>query len=399
MTASGARLALVAGEASGDLIAAQALSRLIAQRAQTGAPLSVVGIGGSALSAIGMDCWFSSERLAVRGYVEALSRLHDILSVRQQLMERLRAEPPSLFLGVDAPDFNLTVETRLRSMGVPTVHLVSPSIWAWRPERIHRISQAVDHMLCLFPFEPDCYKNSRVEAHYVGHPLADVIPVEPDRGQALSQLSNLLGEPLHKPVLAVLPGSRLSEIRSVGEAFLDAAIRLSDAFTPVCPVVSPGVRSAIERLPNLSRALACGLHLVGPEAAREGPAPLSHRVLEASSLALVASGTATLEAALFKVPQVIGYRVPPLTHWLMRRKALVQRVGLPNLLVEPDLVPECLQADCNGTQLAEAMRQWERPTRVADYQEKCARLHHQLRQDTAGRVASLLDDWLPRPAQ
>ncbi|NBT34990.1 MAG: lipid-A-disaccharide synthase [Betaproteobacteria bacterium] len=388
------RLALVAGEASGDLIAAQSLGQLLRARSSRGGSLALEGIGGSHLRALGMDCWHDAQRLAVRGYLEALSRLGSILAIRRDVRARLISRPPRLFLGVDAPDFNLTLEASLRREGIPTVHLVSPSIWAWRPERLRRIAEAVDHMLCLFPFEPDCYRETRVQAHYVGHPLADLIPEAPDRGQARELLGMAASA---RPILAVLPGSRDSEIRLVGEAFLGAACVLADRFEVLIPLASEELGPRLKALKSWPRAQQRGVRLVGPvlpESCQVGR-PISHLVLQACEAALVASGTATLEAALFKRPQVIGYRVPALTYRMMRNKALVSRIGLPNLLVHPDLVPELVQDDCEAVALARALESFVcDAARVQRYENECRALHERLKCNTASRVATILDGLL-----
>jgi lipid-A-disaccharide synthase len=327
--------------------------------------------------------------------------LPDILSVRRQLLARLRALPPDVFLGVDAPDFNLGVARQVKGFGVPTVHLVSPSVWAWRPERVVGIAEAVDHMLCLFPFEPDCYKGTRVHAAYVGHPLADLVPDVQDPHGARETLRNA-GIPLsrERPVLAVLPGSRRSEIKWIGPSFLAAAQELSQDFDVVIPAVSPAIAEAIRALPAWPSARQSGVYLIerigsDSTAAGDRTRPLSHIVLEACQLAIVASGTATLEAAMFRRPMVIGYRIPAVSYWWMRRKALVQHIGLPNLLLREPLVPELVQDECTGGGLARAVRDWqESPSRMQEVADRFALLHQSLRQGCAARVSDLLQEVL-----
>lgn len=382
------RLGLVTGEASGDLIVRDALSVLVERRPA----LRLEGVGGAALSAIGMDCWASSEALAVRGYVEVLRRLPRLLSLRASLVERWVAQPPTLFLGVDAPDFNLTLEARLRANGIPTAHLVSPSIWAWRPERVHRIAQSVDHMLCLFPMEPPLYAATRVKAHYVGHPLADLVPERPNRGAAQRSLG--LDPESGRPVLALLPGSRQSEIARLGPIFLEVARRLAASHQLLLPLASEAARAQVEALAVFPALRDLGLRLVGPASPLSGR-PASHVVLEASHLALVASGTATLEAALFGVPQVVAYQVPRVTEWLMRRKAIVEHVSLPNLLLGRAWVPELLQAGCEPAGLVAALLDWQdQPARVEAYQAACRGLLHLLRRGAAQQVAQVLEELL-----
>jgi len=325
-------LAFVAGEASGDVLAAHVL-RAICGRAPG---VRLAGIGGAQMQAAGLQAWWSSERLAVNGYADVLARLPELLWIRRRLRQRLLAEPPAVFVGVDAPDFNLQLERRLRQAGIAVAHMVSPSIWAWRRERIDLIRQAVDHMLCVFPFEPALYAGTGVKATYIGHPLAEVIALEPDRAAARRALG--LAEPGR--VLAVLPGSRRAEVRHLTAAFLGAAqqlVRRRQVDAVVVPLahdtLKPLVQQAAAAFPDLPLTLIDGQ---------------SHAVLAACDLALVASGTATLECALFKRPMVIGYRMSPLSWRLMQGKNYLPDVGLPNILAGQRLVPELLQHDCTA---------------------------------------------------
>ncbi|MEN9830094.1 MAG: Lipid-A-disaccharide synthase [Pseudomonadota bacterium] len=378
------RIGLVAGEASGDLIAAQALSQLGQDQ-----PLALMGVGGCALQAIGMDCWESYDRLAVRGYVEVLAHLPGLLRLRRQLVERFAASDLNLFLGVDAPDFNLGLAAELHRRGLRTAHLVSPSIWAWRADRLPAIEQAVDTMLCLFPHEPALYAKTRTQAVFVGHPLADWIPKVIDRAQARARL----GLAPSKPVLAVLPGSRSSEIVALGERFLSVAIHMNASHQALIPAASEAIAHQIRSLPNWREAELAGVRLIEP--AQSGELSASYQAMQAADLGLLASGTATLEAALHGLPMVIAYRVPRLTYWLMKRKALVQRIGLPNLLLERDLVPEFIQQDCEPAPLIGALRSLsEDQRRQREMREAFAQLHEQLAQGCAGRVAQALGDLL-----
>ena len=371
------RIGLVAGEASGDLIAAQALARLAQDK-----PISLMGVGGPALQTIGMDCWEPSDRLAVRGYVEVLAHLPGLLRLRRQLVQRFTTSDLNLFLGVDAPDFNLGLATALRSRGIRTAHLVSPSIWAWRADRLSGIAQAVDTMLCLFPHEPALYAKTRTQAVFVGHPLADRIPKDIDRVQARARL----GLTPNKPVLAVLPGSRASEIVALGERFLSVAIEMSASHQVVLPAASGPIHRQVQALPNWRQAESKGIVLLDPS--RPSEWSVSYQAMQAADLALVASGTATLEAALHGLPMVIAYRVPALTYWLMKRKAQVQRIGLPNLLLNRDLVAELIQQDCEPTSLVEALRSLsDDQVRQGEMREAFAGLHDQLAQGCADRVA------------
>ena len=380
------RLVAVTGEASGDLIAADAMKTLRLLSPE----LELAGIGGPRLSAIGMECWFSSHDLAVRGYVEALSKLVHILAVRYWLLEYANKWQPRVFLGVDAPDFNLGVEARLRGRGVRTVHLISPSIWAWRPERIRKIQQAVDHMLCIFPFETDIYNGTGVQATYVGHPIADLIAESPDRKAARAAL----GVPDDgRPVVAVMPGSRIGELQHNSEAFFGAAMALTARAHVVVPAASQAMTGLLNRLsrrrPVIQAAREAGVRWI--EQPLDSETPISHTVLAACDVALVASGTATLEAALFKRPMVIGYRVPNLTYQLMKRRAVISMIGLPNILLKEQVVPEFIQDQCNAKALEDSVLAWlDQPQKSAALIERFSSLHQSLRQGAAHRIADIL---------
>jgi len=380
------RLVAVTGEASGDLIAADAMKTLRLLSPE----LELAGIGGPRLSAIGMECWFSSNDLAVRGYVEALSKLVHILAVRYWLLEYANKWQPRVFLGVDAPDFNLGVEARLRGRGVRTVHLISPSIWAWRPERIRKIQQAVDHMLCIFPFETDIYNGTGVQATYVGHPIADLIAESPDRKAARAAL----GVPDDaRPVVAVMPGSRIGELQHNSEAFFGAAMALTARAHVVVPAASQAMTGLLNRLsrrrPVIQAAREAGVRWI--EQPLDSETPISHTVLAACDVALVASGTATLEAALFKRPMVIGYRVPNLTYRLMKRRAVISMIGLPNILLKEQVVPEFIQDQCNAKALEDSVLAWlDQPQKSAALIERFSGLHQSLRLGAAHRIADIL---------
>ncbi|MBU6217920.1 MAG: lipid-A-disaccharide synthase [Betaproteobacteria bacterium] len=380
------RLVAVTGEASGDLIAADAMKTLRLLSPE----LELAGIGGPRLSAIGMECWFSSNDLAVRGYVEALSKLVHILAVRYWLLEYANKWQPRVFLGVDAPDFNLGVEARLRGRGVRTVHLISPSIWAWRPERIRKIQQAVDHMLCIFPFETDIYNGTGVQATYVGHPIADLIAESPDRKAARAAL----GVPDDaRPVVAVMPGSRIGELQHNSEAFFGAAMALTARAHVVVPAASQAMTALLNRLsrrrPVIQAAREAGVRWI--EQPLDSETPISHTVLAACDVALVASGTATLEAALFKRPMVIGYRVPNLTYRLMKRRAVISMIGLPNILLKEQVVPEFIQDQCNAKALEDSVLAWlDQPQKSAALIERFSGLHQSLRLGAAHRIADIL---------
>jgi lipid-A-disaccharide synthase len=380
------RLVAVTGEASGDLIAADAMKTLRLLSPE----LELAGIGGPRLSAIGMECWFSSNDLAVRGYVEALSKLVHILAVRYWLLEYANKWQPRVFLGVDAPDFNLGVEAKLRGRGVRTVHLISPSIWAWRPERIRKIQQAVDHMLCIFPFETDIYNGTGVQATYVGHPIADLIAESPDRKAARAAL----GVPDDgRPVVAVMPGSRIGELQHNSQAFFGAAMALTARAHVVVPAASQAMTGLLNRLsrrrPVIQAAREAGVRWI--EQPLDSETPISHTVLAACDVALVASGTATLEAALFRRPMVIGYRVPNLTYRLMKRRAVISMIGLPNILLKEQVVPEFIQDQCTAEALEDSVLAWlDQPQKSAALIERFSSLHQSLRQGAAHRIADIL---------
>ena len=362
------RLAMVAGEASGDLLAEQLLGGLQQRWPQ----LEAFGIGGPRMRARGFDAWWGSDALAVRGYVEVLRHYRGIRRIRQGLAERLLREPPRAFVGVDAPDFNLGLEARLRAEGIRTVHFVCPSIWAWRGGRVKQLAAACDHVLCLFPFEPELLRAHGVAATYVGHPLADAIPLQPPREAARAAL----GLDAAAPVVALLPGSRASEIEYNAVAFLQAA-RLMHERRPELRFVlpaAPGLRAAIDsRLAQHAPAL--------PVNVTDGR---SHEALAACDVTLIASGTATLEAALFGRPMVIGYRMHALSHQLMKRMAYQPWVGLPNILCRDFVVPELLQQACTPEALARATLAWlDEPARADALRARFAELHHRLRRDTA----------------
>ena len=362
------RFALVAGEASGDMLAGLLLQGLKGRWPQ----LVAGGIGGAAMVRQGFDAWWPIEKLSVRGYVEVLPRLREILAIRKQLRQRLLASPrPDLFIGVDAPDFNFGLETALRAQGIRTVHFVCPSFWAWRPKKVMKLRAAADHVLCIFPFEPELLARHGIAATYVGHPIANVIPLKPDRAAA----RRTLGLPEDAEVVAILPGSRRSEVQYLARRFFDAAVRMRAR--------RPGLRFVVPAVPALRAAIETHAHEAGLNDALivEGR---SHEVLAACDVTLIASGTATLEAALFKRPMVIAYNMHWLSWVIMRRKQLQAWVGLPNILSREFVVPELLQDAATPDALAEATLAWlDSPERVAAIESRFTELHHLLQRDTA----------------
>lgn len=370
-------LGVVAGETSGDLLGAH----FIAALQQACPDLRAAGIAGPRLQAIGVEAIYPSEKLAVNGYVEVLRHLPELLWIRSRITRYFLHQRPRVFVGIDAPDFNFTLEAKLKQAGIPTVHFVSPSIWAWRPERIHRIRQAVSHMLVVFPFEEQIYRDAGIPVSYVGHPLADVIPLEPDTAAARAALGLAPG-----PVIALLPGSRLSEVTRHARLMLDAAVRIR-RHHPDAQFVLPAASEAAARLIRQAmQGLDLPLHLLDGQ---------SHTALAACDLALVASGTATLEAALFKKPMVITYRMPALTAYLMRKKALQPWIGLPNILARGFVVPERIQEAATADNLAADALAWldDAPRRRATA-DTFRTLHLSLRQDASARIAEALEPYL-----
>jgi lipid-A-disaccharide synthase len=378
-TAQRLNIAMVAGETSGDLLS----SHVIAELQQLGAPLTLGGIGGPAMAKHGFDTWWPSERLAVRGYVEVLRHLPGILNIRRQLRNRLLAAPPKLFVGIDAPDFNLRLEERLKAAGIPTVHFVSPSIWAWRAERMAQIKRAVDHMLCVFPFEPALYAAHNMRASYVGHPLADVISIEDKKAVVRSQL----GFSAIDTIVALLPGSREAEIRYLLPVFLQTAKQLQRQVPKLqflLPVAHAGLRAVVEQ--SAQSVGLDGLRVLQGQ---------SHSALAACDTVLVASGTATLEAALFKRPMVIAYRMPALSWRMTQPKRLQPYVGLPNILCGEFVVPEFLQDACTADNLCAALlSQLQDDGLRQRLTLRFEQLHHDLRQGCAKRTAQILSEYL-----
>ena len=391
-------ISMVAGEPSGDVLAALLLQNLRARWPG----LRVHGIGGPQMRAQGFDAWWPVERLSVRGYLEVLPRLPELLRIRRQLAERLLRERPDLFIGVDAPDFNFDLEVRLKDAGLKTLHFISPSFWAWRPEKLLKLKAAVDHVLCLFPFEPDLLAEHGIAATYVGHPMANIIPMEPDRLAA----RHALQLPETAPVVALLPGSRSAEVKHLMPRFLKAAALIRQAHADVHFVV-PAVAHVQRQIEAAARASGLGsiLKVVPGQ---------SHTALAACNVTLIASGTATLEAALFKRPMVIAYAMPGISYHLMRRKRQLPWIGLPNVLCAPRewlrrpphvlphifadrpdapfVVPELVQDAATPQALAQAVLDWlAAPARIHALEQRFAALHQELQRDTARLAADAIE--------
>jgi lipid-A-disaccharide synthase len=378
-------IAMVAGEASGDLLG----SHLMEALKQVLPDIRFIGIGGPKMQAAGMEVLFPMEKLAVRGYVEVLRHYREIVGIRSKLRTQLIANPPDLFIGVDAPDFNIDLELALKKRGIPTVHYVSPSIWAWRSERIHKIRRAVSHMLVLFPFEAPLYEKAGVPVTYVGHPLADILPDEPDRALMRDQMHL----PGHAMVFALLPGSRQSEVRQMAGIMIETARLISKKYPDVrflVPLVSRETRMIFENERWRLEAQDLPFTLLFGHA---------QDAMIAADGVLVASGTATLEAALLKRPMVITYRMPAFTYWLSMRKKYQPWVGLPNILTGRFVVPELLQDDAAPENLAQALCNLVADKHAVEELERIfSDMHTALRQNTAHKAAQAILPYLERGA-
>lgn len=365
---------MVAGEASGDLLAAHLIAALKARRPQ----LRFAGIGGPKMIAQGFESHVPMDKLAVRGYAEVLRHYREIMGIRRKIAARLLAERPAAFIGVDSSDFNLDLERGFKDAGIPAIHYVSPSVWAWRGWRVRRVARSVTHLLAMFPFEPALYQEAGVPVTYVGHPLADLIAMEPDRGKARTELRL----PPGSRVVALLPGSRRSELQYMGDVFVQTARRLLQDLPNahfVCPTASRTTREMFEAALRRHQATGLPLTLLFGH---------SHEALAAAEIALVASGTATLETALLKTPMVIAYRQSPVTWALMRRMLYLPYIGLPNILAGEQLVPEFVQEKATPGALANALLDLLHDAVAQRKQiERFREIHLILRQNTAEKAA------------
>lgn len=368
------RIALVAGEASGDVLGASLIDALKARVPEA----QFYGIGGPLMISAGLQSEYEQEKLAVRGAAEVVRHLPEILSIRRGLIKKLKAWQPDVMVGIDAPDFNLAIERKLKHAGIPTVHYVSPTVWAWRKGRTKKIVAAVNQLLCLFPFEPACYKGQGLDPVFVGHPLADEI----DPLISRSDTRKVLNLPEAAPLITLMPGSRQSELAFHAQLFVETAnqvaAELPDALFLV-PLTTKVTRQIFEE----------ALH-------RHGAANLPVRILfgharealAASDLGLICSGTATLEAALLKCPMIITYRLSSFSAWVYKKLRYLTWVGLPNILLGRFMVPELLQDDATPQKLSQALISlWRDPHRRAEMERNFADIHHKLRQDSAARAA------------
>lgn len=381
------RIALVAGEASGDQLGAGLIAELKARFPQA----EFAGIGGPAMRAAGLDAWHDSQALAVMGLAEVLSHLPRLLRLRSGLRRRLLAWRPDVFVGIDAPDFNLGVEKWLKRRGIRTVHYVSPSVWAWREGRAAKLGESADRVLCLFPMEPPIYAKHAVDARFVGHPLADAIPLQPDRAAARAALSI----DARTPVLALLPGSRLGEIAKMLPVFLDAAELIAKgipALQILLPAANAQCDAAIRAQLAPRPAMAARVRVLDGDA---------QRAMIASDVVLLASGTAALEGMLCKRPMVVGHRISPTTYRIVTRLGLLKSryVSLPNVLADAPLIPELLQHDCIPEKLAAACLRWfGQPQTVDALLPRFEDIHRQLRRDASARAAEAVAELIAAPA-
>lgn len=363
----------MAGETSGDLLGAN----LIRALRQLHADISFVGIAGPQMISEGCEAIFPAEKLSLLGLVEVLEHLPEVLGIRKKLVAHFLEDPPDLFIGIDAPDFNLALEGLLKGAGIPTVHYVSPTVWAWRSYRVKRIARSVDLMLTVFPFEAEFYRQHHVPVHFVGHPLADLVPLVGDRLAARRDLDL----PANQSLIAILPGSRKSELRYLGRRFLETAdwcYRRDDTLRFVAPMASPKMRELFEKeLSHFSSEL--------PVTLIDGQ---SRRVMEAADVVLLASGTATLEALLLKRPMVVAYRMAWLTQWMMRRLLKVPHFSLPNLLAGREVVQEFFQNEVDPAKMGPALLTYLQDRDLAHHlQETFAEIHFQLRKDASNEAA------------
>lgn len=368
------RVAVIAGEASGDVLGASLIQAIVARCPDA----EFFGIGGPKMIAAGLTSAYEQEKLAVRGAIEVLKHLPEILGIRRGIIAQLKAWKPDVLIGIDAPDFNLPIERRFKRAGVPTVHYVSPTVWAWRRGRARKIVSSVNQLLCLFPFEPACYKGEAIKPVFVGHPLADEISPEIDRIQQRAAL-NL---PEAAPLVTLMPGSRRSELDFHAPIFIETANRIARELPEalfIVPLATPATRDQFQAALNQFADPSLRVRILFGHA---------REALSASDLALVCSGTATLEAALVRCPMVITYKFAASSAWIYKRMRYLPWVGLPNILLGRLLVPELLQDDATPEKLStELIGLWRTPSRRAEMAREFAAIHQKLRQDSASRAA------------
>jgi len=363
---------MVAGEASGDQLGAALIDAIRVQQPD----MKFAGIGGPLMQSAGMECWWDSEQLAVMGILEVLAHVPRLLKLRKALIKKVVDLNPAVFIGIDAPDFNLGVENRLKAKSVPVIHYVSPTVWAWRAGRVKKIAASTERVLCLFPFEPQYYPPEAVKTDYTGHPLADSIPIDNDAASARETLA--LSD--SSPSIALLPGSRMSEVEKLFQPMLEAAVLLRKQFPQSCfmvPAASPKVRdfvdSQIQQFPELNvQVFASG----------------AKTVMAAADVVIVTSGTATLEVMLINRPMVVCYRAAGFTYRVLKMLVKSPYFSLPNILAAEELVPELLQQQVTAENIAREVTFWlQHPDRCAQLKERFIEIHEQLRTDAAATAA------------
>ncbi|BCM25048.1 lipid-A-disaccharide synthase [Methyloradius palustris] len=371
-------IGIVAGEASGDLLGSHLIRALKKHRPD----LEFIGIAGPKMISEGATSLFPIEKLSVRGYVEVLRHLPGLLKIRKQVFKSILNSRPDLFIGIDAPDFNFALERKLKRKGIKTIHYVSPSIWAWRKGRIGKIRRAVSHVLALFPFESAIYEDAGIPVSYVGHPLADIIPIEPNKADAREQLKLKS----HQLVIAMLPGSRQSEVKQLADLFVKTARQMLDVMPEIqflVPLITRETRKIFEQA------------IYENQGEEQLPIQIlfghAHLAMEAADAVIVASGTATLEAALYKRPMVITYRMPWLSWQILKRMNYLPYVGLPNVLAGRFVVPELLQNEATPEKIADAtIKLLEDKTLVEEIRKEFTDIHHRLRQNTEEKAAAAI---------
>jgi len=380
------KIAIVAGEASGDMLGYHLMQALKAERSD----LTFIGIAGPKMIGLGAKSLYAMEKLSVRGYVEVIKHLYGLIKLRKSLLAQLLAEKPDVFIGIDAPDFNFWLEKKLKSKGIPTIHYVSPSIWAWRKGRIHKIKRAVTHMLALFPFEQLIYEKAKIPVNYIGHPLADVLPIDPEVDKARALLKVKAGT----IVVAMLPGSRQSEVSQHANLFVETAFLIQKEYAEtqtnqvqfLVPLITRETRSifqkTIEENANLYPDINLNMQIMFGHA---------HDAMEAADIVVVASGTATLEAALLKKPMVITYRMPTLSWQILKRMKYLPYVGLPNILADKFLVPELLQKEATPQKLAETtLKLLGDKSHQKELKQAFTEMHLDLKQNSAQKAAKVV---------
>ena len=373
------RIGIVAGEASGDYLGSELIKSLLAKHGS----VTFEGIGGNEMQAAGCRSLYPIEKLSVMGFVEVLSSLAELLSIRKKLIQHFLTNPPDVFVGIDAPDFNLGLECQLRKKGIKTVHYVSPSVWAWRQHRIRKISKSVDLMLALFPFETEVYRQHGVKAEFAGHPLANRINMRPDKKAARARL----GLSSDQYIIGLMPGSRRSEIQKLWPVFLQTAslcLNENDSIHFIGSMINEDSSKLCEELSNKSQLKTLPLTMYQGRA---------HDVLEASDILLLASGTITLEAMLFKKPMVVAYKLNPLSHCLVKSLTYIEHAALPNILAGKEVVPECLQDKCYPENLFEKLKFWmDKPEAIIALEKEFADIHKSLQTGAESLAAKAVSE-------